>query len=127
MKQLLGMFPISKVSRGLHMEHQKKYHSLSDLKQLIESQPFIVALPKGQHDGKGNTVHVLLDTHGRKGKSVTLISGLRHNPATMDEIGRILKQYCGAGGTIKEGKIEIQGDHRVRVTEKLTQMHYMVK
>jgi translation initiation factor 1 len=109
------------------MEDQKKYRSLSDLEQLIEPRPVRAVLPKVQHDGKGSTIHVLLDTRGRKGKSVTIVSGLRHNPTTMEEIGRILKQYCGAGGTIKEGKIEIQGDQRVRVTEKLTQMHYIVK
>jgi translation initiation factor 1 len=108
------------------LEHQKKYHSLSDLEKHIEPQPVRTVSPKGQHDGRGSVVHVFLDTHGRKGKNVTIVSGLRHNPTTMEEIGRILKQYCGAGGTIKEGKIEIQGDQRARVTEKLTQMHYIV-
>jgi translation initiation factor 1 len=109
------------------MEHQKKYRSLSDLEQLIDSQLVHVVVPKGQHDGKGSAVHVLLDTKGRKGKSVTIVNGLQHNPTTMEEIGRILKQYCGAGGTIKEGKIEIQGDQRAGVTEKLRQMNYIVK
>ncbi len=109
------------------MEYRKKYRSLFDLEQLNEPQPVRTAPPRDQHDGKGSIVHVLLDMHGRKGKSVTIVSGLRHNPTTMEEISRILKQYCGAGGTVKEGKIEIQGDQRTRVTEKLTQMHYIVK
>ncbi|MGA2625312.1 MAG: translation initiation factor [Bacteroidota bacterium] len=78
------------------------------------------------HDGKGKTVCVSLDTKGRKGKTVTLISGLQHNPATMEDIARILKQHCGAGGTVKDGNIEIQGDQRVKVTEKLREMHYVV-
>jgi translation initiation factor 1 len=109
------------------MEHQKKYRSLSGLEQLIEPR-LVCGVPlKGQHDGKGITVHVLLDTHGRKGKSVTIVSGLRHNPTTMEEIGRVLKQYCGAGGTVKEGKIEIQGDQRLRISKILTEMHYNVK
>ncbi len=81
----------------------------------------------GTHDGKGKTVRVSLDTKGRKGKTVTLISGLRHNPATMEGIARILKQYCGAGGTVKEGNIEIQGDQRVKVAEKLRGLRYVVK
>ena len=109
------------------MEHHKKYRSLSDLGQLTEPPSKNPVSLKDHHDGKGSTVHVFLETHGRKGKSVTIVSGLRHNPMTMEEIGRTLKQYCGAGGTIKEGKIEIQGDQRERVVEKLTQMHYRVK
>ena len=109
------------------MKQQNKFRSFSELEQFNKPQPIDLPPTKNQHDGKGCTVRVLLDTHGRKGKSVTIVSGLRHNPTTMEEIGGILKQYCGAGGTVKEGKIEIQGDQRARVTEKLTQMHYIVK
>jgi translation initiation factor 1 len=45
----------------------------------------------------------------------------------MEEIDRILKKYCGAGGTIKEGKIEIQGDQRERVSTKLKELNYVVE
>ena len=79
------------------------------------------------HDGKGKPVCVRLDTKGRKGKQVTLVEGLQHNPATMEEIARILKQYCGAGGTVKERNIEIQGDQRERVAKKMREMNYVVK
>jgi translation initiation factor 1 len=121
------MFPISKESKSLYMEQQKKFRSFSELEQL--KYPLLVDLPPSinQHDGKGAAVRVLLDMHGRKGKSVTIVSGLQHNPTIMEEIARILKQYCGAGGTVKEGKIEIQGNQLARVAEKLTQMHYIVK
>jgi translation initiation factor 1 len=108
------------------MEQKKKYYTLSDLEHLIESKPVSAVRPEGQHDGKGNTIKVLLDTHGRKGKSVTIVNGLRHNPATMEKIARILKQYCGAGGTVKEGKIEVQGDQRDRVSAKLRDLNYKV-
>lgn len=80
-----------------------------------------------QHDGKGNKVRVWLDTHGRKGKVVTVVSGLLHNPDTMEDIARLLKQYCGAGGTVKNRNIEIQGDHRQRVGEKLRDLNYVVQ
>ncbi len=80
--------------------------------------------PKHKHDGKGKPVRVSLEKKGRKGKTVTIVSGLQHNPSTMEEIARILKQYCGAGGTVKGGQIEIQGDNRSRVTEKLREMNY---
>jgi translation initiation factor 1 len=108
------------------MEHQKKYRSLSELEQLLEPQPAILASQKQEHDGKGNMVHLALDTRGRKGKIVTIVSGLRHNPATMENIARMLKQFCGTGGTVKEGKIELQGDQCTRAAEKLKEMNYLV-
>ena len=52
--------------------------------------------------------------------------GLKHNPATIEDIARILKQHCGAGGTVKEGNIEIQGDQRARIAEKLKELNYKV-
>lgn len=73
------------------------------------------------------TVRVLLDKKGRKGKIVTIVSGLQHNPTTMEEIARVLKQHCGAGGTVKDGNIEIQGDQIARVKEKLREINYIVK
>ena len=78
------------------------------------------------HDGKGKKVKVWLDTQGRKGKVVTVVSGLQHNPDTMEDIARLLKQYCGAGGTVKGREIEIQGDQRKRVGEKLSELNYVV-
>jgi len=118
------------------MEQQKKYRSLSELAELVDSaetgrvlepQPYTPVSQDLKHDGKGKTVHLALDTHGRKGKAVTIVSGLQHNPATMASIARILKQFCGSGGTVKEGKIELQGDQRTRAAEKLKVMNYMVK
>jgi translation initiation factor 1 len=106
---------------------QKKYRSLSELDQLLEPRPTILASQKQKHDGNGHTVHLALDTHGRKGKIVTIVSGLQHNPTTMEDIARMLKQFCGTGGTVKEGKIELQGDQRARAAEKLKEMNYLVK
>lgn len=111
------------------MALQKKITSLSDLEELLpntgQHKPQSPNIPpKHKHDGKGKPVRVSLEKKGRKGKTVTIVSGLQHNPSTMEEIARILKQYCGAGGTVKEGQIEIQGDNRSRVTEKLREMNY---
>ena len=100
---------------------------LSDLEQLLPPHPRIPVSQEQQHDEKGKTVKLLLDMHGRKGKVVTIVSGLQHNPATMETIARVLKQYCATGGTVKEGKIELQGDQRVRAAEKLKEMNYVVK
>jgi translation initiation factor 1 (eIF-1/SUI1) len=84
------------------MAEQKKFRSLEDLHQ-ISNSTLLPPLPTiQQHDGKEKVVHVTLDTHGRKGKCVTIVSGLQHNPTTLADIARILKQYCGAGGRGKD-------------------------
>ena len=105
-----------------------KLKSLVDLHQLLpDSTPPPRVDPVSTHDGEGKTVRISLETKGRKGKSVTIVSGLQHNPVTMKEIARILKEHCGTGGTVKEGNIELQGDQRGRATEKLRKMNYVVK
>jgi translation initiation factor 1 len=109
---------------------QKKLTSLSDLGQLLsdsDRERLAVESKTRGHDGKGKPVRVILDSKGRKGKVVTIVEGLQHNPTTMEEIAKTLKQYCGAGGTVKGGVIEIQGDQRSRVSEKLRSMNYIVK
>ncbi|TAK53254.1 MAG: hypothetical protein EPO24_14690, partial [Bacteroidetes bacterium] len=72
------------------MQNQKRLTDFSDLKQLLpESEQHQPVAPEGKkriyaHNGKGKTVRVTLDTKGRKGKTVTLISGFQHNPQTME-------------------------------------------
>jgi translation initiation factor 1 len=107
---------------------RERFNDLSDLAKLLPPGEASVppAGPKG-HDGKGKSVRVTLDRKGRKGKTVTLVTGLQHNPQTLEEIARTLKQFCGSGGTVKEGVIEIQGDQRERVAEKLRAMNYAVR
>jgi translation initiation factor 1 len=72
------------------------------------------AKPLPKSDG---IVRVRLETKGRKGKGVTVITGVSANPAELEKIGKQLKQRCGSGGTVKEGVIEIQGDHVETVME----------
>lgn len=109
-----------------------KLQSLSDLEKLLpesERKKIKETTPseKRSHDGNSKTVYVRLETAGRKGKSVTIVSGLQHNPNTIEEIARTLKQHCGAGGTVKDGSIEIQGDQRELVSKKMRAMNYVVK
>lgn len=68
--------------------------------------------------GDGN-VRVSRETKGRKGKCVTLIKGLSMDAATLASMGKKLKAMCGSGGTVKEGVIEIQGDHSERILDYL--------
>lgn len=75
---------------------------------------------------KPQKVRVYLDTHARRGKEVTIVEGLRHHPQLIEEIALTLKRSLGAGGTVKNGHIEIQGDHRQKVCKMLRAMGYDV-
>jgi translation initiation factor 1 len=68
--------------------------------------------------GDGN-VRVSRETKGRKGKGVTLIKGLDMGASTLALMSKNLKMMCGSGGTVKEGVIEIQGDHIERILDYL--------
>lgn len=56
-------------------------------------------------------VRVSRQTKGRGGKSVTLVKGLALDPAALGALGKQLRTACGSGGTVKDGVIEVQGDH----------------
>lgn len=62
---------------------------------------------------------VSLETSGRNGKGVTLVTGLTLPPSTLEELGKSLRQACGTGGTVKDGVIEVQGDHREKIQKAL--------
>lgn len=59
------------------------------------------------------------ETAGRGGKAVTVVRGLALDEAALAALGKRLKAACGSGGTVKDGVIEVQGDHRDRVVERL--------
>ncbi len=69
-------------------------------------------------------IRVQSSRKGRKGKTVTIISGFQSKPETLTKLLKQLKGLCGAGGTVKEMTLEIQGDHRDKIIEKLTQLGY---
>ena len=64
-------------------------------------------------------VRVSRETKGRGGKSVTLVKGLALDPDALAALGKRLKAACGSGGTVKDGVIEVQGDHCDRVVAAL--------
>jgi translation initiation factor 1 len=72
-------------------------------------------LPQG--DG---TARVSRSTRGRGGKCVSLITGLHLGTDELSKLAKHLKHKCGSGGTVKEGVIEIQGDHREQIVKELT-------
>jgi translation initiation factor 1 len=67
------------------------------------------------------------ETKGRKGKGVTLVQGIPLEDEALKNLARKLKSKCGSGGTVKDGVIEIQGDHRDRLVEVLQKEGYTVK
>lgn len=72
-------------------------------------------------------VRVMRDRKQRCGKTVTVITGVPATEATLATLAQQLKKLCGSGGTVKDGTIEIQGDHCAKVQAKLTAMGYKVK
>jgi translation initiation factor 1 len=72
-------------------------------------------------------VRVGRETKGRKGKGVTVVSGAPLSGSALDELASRLKRLCGSGGTVKDGVIEIQGDHRDRLVEELAKNGWTVK
>lgn len=92
-----------------------------------DPEPAAAATPVEYPSAATQTARVALDRRRRRGKTVTVISGLRHDPATFEALLRRLKQQCGAGGTVKDGELEIQGDHREKVLATLQAAGYKVK
>jgi translation initiation factor 1 len=72
-----------------------------------------------QRRADGNTVKVRREVAGRRGKAVTTVSGVPVDDAGLRALAGRLKKRCGVGGSVKDGVIEIQGDHREVVVEVL--------
>ncbi len=72
-------------------------------------------------------VRVQRETKGRGGKSVTLVRGLGLDVEALTALGKQLKAACGSGGTVKDGVIEVQGDHVVTLIAALQKRGYAAK
>lgn len=76
---------------------------------------------------KSDTVYISRETKGRKGKGVTLIKGIGGSEQELKTLAKFLKQKCNCGGSVKDGVIEIQGDHRELIKKLLIEKDYKVK
>ena len=82
----------------------------------------VISLPPQQQ-----TVYLHRDSKGRGGKTVTVVKKLVLSEDDLKELAKKLKQVCGSGGTVKDGEIEIQGEHREWIAEALQKMGYKTK
>ena len=81
-------------------------------------------VPRSAGDG---VVRLSRETKGRKGAGVTLISGVPLTGVELDALATRLKKLCGAGGTVRDGVIEIQTDQRARLQTELEKLGWRVK
>ncbi|NIB42015.1 stress response translation initiation inhibitor YciH [Pseudomaricurvus alkylphenolicus] len=88
----------------------------------IKEEPALPTVDPG--DG---IVRLKRETKGRKGKGVTLVTGLGLEAAELKKLAKTLKQQCGVGGAAKEGVIEIQTDDRDKLKALLEKLGYTVK
>ena len=87
------------------------------IKETVTEQPI-------ETDG---IVRIRRETKGRKGKGVTTVSGVGLAEAELKTLAKQLKQKCSTGGTVKDGVIEIQGDHREKLKTELEKLGHNVK
>ncbi|MCX8122111.1 MAG: translation initiation factor [Oscillatoriaceae bacterium SKW80] len=72
-------------------------------------------------------LRVQTTSKGRKGKTVTVITGFQAKPETLQALAKQIKSQCGTGGTVKENTIEIQGERAQQILEILTKLGYKAK
>jgi translation initiation factor 1 len=84
--------------------------------------PEPVDVPPQQHN-----IKIQATRKGKGGKTVTEVTGWQVSDETLQKMAKLLKNQCGSGGTIKDGSIEIQGDHRPKILEVLVGLGYKAK
>ncbi len=92
--------------------------------QCLSAAQTKVAAAQAASDG---VVQVQRESKGRGGKSVTVVKGLLMDAAQLTQLGKQLKAACGSGGTVKDGVIEVQGDHVEAVMATLVKQGHRVK
>ena len=89
-----------------------------------DNAPEIQEENQGSDHDASDVIRIHLEKKGRGGKSVSIIKGLTCDDDTLEEMGRTLRKKCGVGGSIKQGEIIIQGNHRDKIKTILQDMGY---
>ena len=105
-------------AEALKAEYEAKAKSAASDAEAMKA----AAVPAG--DG---IVRVSRETKGRGGKTATVVKGVALDAAALTALGKQLKALCGSGGTVKDGVIEVQGDHCDRIVEALKKLGHQVK
>lgn len=98
------------------------YSTNPDFKYLNDQEEQAVTMPPSKQD-----LRVMVDKKHRGGKVVTLVKGFIGNEDDLKELGKLLKNRCGVGGSVKDGEIIIQGSFADRIMLILTESGYRVK
>lgn len=87
--------------------------------QFEEAQPSEATLPASQQK-----LRIRLETKHRGGKTVTMVTGFAGKEEDLEVLGKKVKAYCGTGGSVKDGAILVQGDHRAKILSWLLKNGY---
>lgn len=98
------------------------YSTNQDFSFDYQEEEEVNTLPPAQQQLK-----VMLDKKARAGKQVTLVDGFVGTEEDLKELGKLLKNKCGVGGSAKDGEILIQGDHRDKILQILLEEGYKAK
>jgi translation initiation factor 1 len=120
-KGLSGLADLAQLS-GLVVKATATVTS-ADLAAAAEAADNIAAKAQRAND----VVRVSRETKGRGGKAVTLVKGVSLPHSALEALGKELKTACGSGGTVKDGVIEVQGDHCDRLVAMLCAQGYKAK
>lgn len=98
------------------------YSTNPDFQYQFEEEEVVETLPKAQQK-----LYVSIDRKQRAGKEVTLVEGFVGSEDDLKELGKLLKNKCGVGGTVKDNEILIQGNFRDKIYDLLVKEGYQVK
>jgi translation initiation factor 1 len=111
-----------KSSDSQSSENRVAYREFGSESHSAAFERAVPELPPNQQN-----LRVQASRKGRKGKTVTVISGFQCTPETLTKLLKQLKTQCGSGGTVKDDTLEIQGDHAQKLLQLLTEMGYKAK